>query len=536
MKKKTTTTTRRTASTRATKAGRRPPRALRAAVGDLLTEITLLCSDLDAGLATEIGEAGGELSENEARVLFERILIALRTEQGKKLDKRTRARIAQEVRSIIDGIMEARRTATDAAAEAGRTIRPASGKQTQHLELVKYNGLTPRPVLPEPVYFGRPIPLQEGYARTEDIKLWDGNHRLELYIDEFTDKNHRRPTSKEMLDIMLGILTLPGAGAKADPFEIEKLAQSIAVKGVERPPVIDWHGNAYDGNRRLAACNLILHSSEFDDDAKRRASHVRVWQMPDGATQDQIEAVVIALNFEDDLKMPWPEYVKAKQVYDDYVERFDRKTVRKAVTDIEDRVIRREVATKFGLKIANVTRYIRMVTWANEFREYHTEQERPETEIAHRTNRLFQYFYELDSGRGEDKLATKLQNDPAFKGLVFDLMYDDKFRNWSQVRELKKVVQLPAAVDLLRTAHASAHRETARQLVDDAVFEARKNSTTSRQAGIGEYLSKVTKWLTEDATVASMRTLDPDVLRGFYDAVRANHSTMKRALELGQSR
>ena len=97
-----------------------------------------------------------------------------------------------------------------------------------------------------------------------------------------------------------------------------------------------------------------------------------------------------------------------------------------------------------------------MVVWAHDFQDYHREQDRDETEISNRTNALFQYFYELDSGRGEDKLAVKLRDDEGFRAIVFDLMFDGKFKNWTQIRELRRVYENPEAFDQLK----KAHRET----------------------------------------------------------------------------
>ena len=41
-----------------------------------------------------------------------------------------------------------------------------------------------------------------------------------------------------------------------------------------------------------------------------------MWRAPKGTTEDQFEAIVVALNFEEDHKEEWPEYVKARLVVD----------------------------------------------------------------------------------------------------------------------------------------------------------------------------------------------------------------------------
>jgi hypothetical protein len=161
-----------------------------------------------------------------------------------------------------------------------------------------------------------------------------------------------------------------------------------------------------------------------------------------------------------------------------------------------------------------------MVVWALDFEDYHREQERDEDEIVHRTNELFQYFYELDSGRGEDKLAVKLRNDEGFRAIVFDLMFDGKFKNWAQIRELRRVYDSPDALDELKQAHRETSSATGRVHVNQAIDLARQRSVALRQAGRGDELARITKWLNEDATLAVLRKLEISVLRDFRDAAR----------------
>lgn len=503
-------------------------------VQELMDEIVLLCADVDESLADEVLDAGDGLSDDEARRLFEEVLVTLRSGFSGDLTSGDRTKLREQVRGLVDELVQHPRSGF--ASSGPETVLddgayPVGSDGRTALPLIEANGLKVRPVDPTPTFLGQAIPVREGHVRVTDLNLWNYNHRLKLHIQEFVSTHGRRPDSRELLDIMLGKIRMPGTGTKRDQFQIEKLAGSIAMKGVERPPVIDWWGTPWDGNRRIAACYYILHSDDFGADAKSRASLIKVWQTPENATRDQIDALVLALNFDEEYKLPWPEYVRAQQVYDDYVRRYDQASSHSTVTPHMDVAIRRQVGQKFGIRTQRVTRYVKMVVWAKEFEDFHNENDRDENEIAHRTNALFQYFYELDSGRGEDKLAVKLHADPAFKALVFDLMYEGKFRNWSQVRDLKKVVALPGALEKLREAHAQTHLETAQQLIEDAILQARSSDKTLKQVGVTDRLDQIATWLLEDATVSGFRSIDRAVLTRFRDAVQVHLGTMTSVIE-----
>jgi hypothetical protein len=107
-------------------------------------------------------------------------------------------------------------------------------------------------------------------------------------------------------------------GAEEDEFKIVKLANSTAVNGVRKPPVLDVDGTPLDGNRRIAACLLILNSDEYDAEQKKRVENLYVWKLTEFATADDRRAVVVSLSFEDDCKEQWRAYIKARKVFDDW--------------------------------------------------------------------------------------------------------------------------------------------------------------------------------------------------------------------------
>ena len=371
------------------------------------------------------------------------------------------------------------------AARAFRQATPAGGESFGGLVFHEKNGLKRRPVVPIPTFNGQPIALHEGYVDVTTLPLWIGNHRVELYVDEFRTLNGRDPDAEELLSIMHGKLALPSQDG-TDPFRLRDLAASIARKGVERAPIVTWEGEPKDGNRRIAASRLILADPNASFETKERARWIRVWQAPDGTTNDQFEAIVVALNFEPEHKEPWPEYVKARRVVERY--RVLRDEIPGNLSSSSRQLgLRRQVADMFAIEHKDVKRYLEMVKWAEDFEEYHvTERGLDEAAVRYKANDIFQWFYEVQAGRGPDKLVQKIEQDEALRAIAYDLMYD-VLDSGLQVRNLHKVVADEEALGYLKKAHDETDPDEALKFVDIAIAEAQKNSPT-RKLGFAQFL------------------------------------------------
>lgn len=491
----------------------------------LFNEIQVLCGEIDERLATDLSEIQDGFSDDELRRLFTEILVHIRG--GAEATAEQRVAIAAEVRTLVDDAVERRGQALDMTAapvlvgpvgEMGpAAVGSVSDSDQVHLELTDGAGMTVRPVRPTPTFLGMNVALTEGFAETKNIAFWEENLRLKIDLANFKRREDRDPEADELRQMLWPKGELP----KDDIHKIIPLADDIASRGVQTPPVIDYWGTAWDGNRRLAACLYIITSKDYTQEEKSRARKIRVWQTDEHATKDQIDAIVTSLNFGGDFKMPWPEYVRAQQVYDAYIERRDTEASRRVLSERDETRIRQDIAREFGIKTAEVTRYCKMMVWALEFEDYHREQGREEPDIASSSSAMFQYFYELDSGRGDDKLAAKLRNDDAFRAIVFDLMFDGKFKNWAQIRDLRRVYETPLALDQLKDAHRETSKAVGRERLGEAIDTARQRSVVLRQAGRADELARVTKWINEDATLAVLRKMDLSVLRDFRDAARA---------------
>lgn len=464
---------------------------LREAIRDLLGEIEVLSADFGPTVQKAIAAAkSSPLEPQQAERLYTRVLRILRGNDGTAASE---AEIASEVQKLL----------SEAASEPDCPWGS--------VPLIERNGLRPHQVAPVPSFNNVAVGMWEGYVDVTKLDLWKGNHRVELQVAEFNERHGREPNPDELLQLMQGSLHLPSLDKK-DPFKIDPLARSIARKGVERPPILTCDGEPKDGNRRIAAAKYVVSSGEFSADEVDRARWVKVWVAPPGTTPDQFDAVVVALNFEDDLKEKWPEFVKARLVVAEY--RKERDGVVGGVTTARDRTLKKTVAERFAITTNAVTRYIRMVQWAEDFEEYHVhEQGKDASAVRYKADDIFQWFYEIQAGKSADKITTQMEEDPELRKIVYDLMFE-VMDSGAQVRGLWKIVADPEAMKQLEDAHDNLERDNkkdALELVKEAVTTADRNTATRKKLGFDSFLRSCVDRL-GSAPPDNWRTLDETLL------------------------
>jgi hypothetical protein len=390
----------------------------------------------DVGRQVErILKAGREhpLSRTEAAKLLTNVVETLQ-ENGKKRG-RTPAGMEGNVSALVERIIESRERIEGLKADAGDGGKPVRANATgPGIELLSMHSVEAGPLHPTPWFHETKVPMYHGYVRTIDLALWNRNDRLDIHIRQFRQEYGRDPDRDELLNIMLSKAGL--LGAEEDEFKILKLANSIAVNGVRKPPVLDVNGTPLDGNRRIAACLLILGSDDFDAEQKKRVEYLYVWKLTEHADNDDRRAVVVSLNFEDDCKEEWRAYIKARKVYEDWQAMMLREP-RAGTERIREMQAELSKRYAFGSDTSQVKRFIKMYELAEEYKEYHISQrDRDEFEAEHRTDRDFEYFDELSKGNRAG-VAYQLEQDETLKHMVYDLLYDSKFSSWKVVRDLK---------------------------------------------------------------------------------------------------
>ena len=423
------------------------------------------------------------MTTDEARDLLNRCFDAACRGARRRGDTATARLLEERKESIMANVL---------AANASEPVSACTF--TERLTLQSHEGVEPHPVKPLPFFHDRRIAVIEGFVDVRQIQLSAENKRLKIHVAQFKEAHGREPSSDDLVSVMSSRANLPGVDAE-DEFKIRTLARSIAAGGVRTPPIISFRGRLLDGNRRLGACLHVLESDEFTTEEKGRACKIRVWQLTEHATEDDEEAVVVTLNFEPDLKVEWPEYVKGQIVYEEW----------RSLVEIEERPstnrqqqIKRDIAKRFAITTERVNRYIELVKLANEFEEHHRNvNKRDAREVQHKTKKYFQYFDELGKGRRPGGVNYELTSDDNFKALVFDLLYAGKFRNFSDIRGLKHVARDEEAKELLQEARRIGDLGTAQERVEDALSAGRTAHAMERKTGGNKRVEVFVKWLRE---------------------------------------
>lgn len=467
------------------------------------------------------------LNPDEIHSLLSRVVEVVRAGVTSRNDEAGVSALDQDTEEFIRRVIVLR---TDLVS----TSSTDSTTERSRYQLQGHNGIEPRPVRPNPVFHEREVPVNEGFVQTKDIKVWSENERIDIHLNQFRHANDRMPTPDELLDIMLGRVKLPGV-TDEDQFEIHELARSIAVNGVRKPPIIDVDGTLLDGNRRVTACHYILDSPDFKTEEKQRVEWLQVWQLTEHATVPDREAVIVSLNFEPDNKQDWPEYVKARKVHEFWQAMLTTEP-RANPSKTRQTEIKRQIARRFALSMNEVNRYIQMIDLVDDFEDYHIAERKKDTyAVKHSAERYFQYFDELGKGKSEGGVFWTLNQDEAFKHLVYDLLYDGKFQNWNKIRDLKHVYPNEDAHEFLRRARLEPDPEYAQELVNDGCDLARTLRPEKRQQGANTRVKVFVDWF-RNLPVRAFQVGEPDAislenLKGLHEVLQLVNQHLSHVAE-----
>lgn len=444
------------------------------------------------------------LTRAEARQALTTLIATLGSNSEVLSDNAAKADL-DDTDAFVERVIELREQVRSGSGDDG----PQSNTPPPRLTLVDRLNTKVGAVHPTPIYLGRRVPMVQGFVRTQDVQLWDDNERLDIHTKQFEQQEGREPTPTEVLDIMLSNLKLSGVDEedRDDQFKIRPLARSIAANGVQKPPIIDVDGTLLDGNRRVAASKYILaNPAQFDATERERVEWLFVWQLTEHATDEDRELVMMSLNFEPDFKEEWPAYIKARKVYDRWQALLA--ALPRTPGPKEQAQMKRELSRQFALgdDTTTVNRYLNMMGWALDFEDHHlTKNKRGVYEVQHRASKYFEYFDELQKGRRRPGgVAYALEQDDQLRQTVFDLLYDGKFRRFSQIRDLRYVVDNGDASELLKKAKETTDVDEAQDEVEDALSIARARKAETRMLGANSRIEVFTSWL-EDLPVKAFR-------------------------------
>lgn len=395
----------------------------------------------------EIFQQGNEhpLDRGKAFELLTKIISVLKRNADERGDDATSNSLAGDINQIIQRVIQMREPVIS---ESTKATAPTK------IKLVPHNGIDPRPRLPKQRFQGVEVPMYEGYVKTIDIPLWTENPRTEIELAQFRKENNGRdPNPEQRLELMWG------------NEDIEELAKDIALNGVHTPPIIAVDGTLLDGNRRIAACQYILHnkSKEFDDKAFKNAEYIWIWQLTEHATEEDKQRVIVARNFGSDHKKDWTKYTKAKQVYKAWQEMSSRSRGK-----INKAEIVKILAHNFKLQPNQFNRLIETMQIVENFREYHNEKggDTITYDVENVVDRYYAYLEKIASSR---EVKYELENKE-IQDLIFDLLFDGKFTKDEQFNKgvLVELIREPDALEKLKEAQKET-KEEGRKTIEDEI-------------------------------------------------------------------
>lgn len=360
-------------------------------------------------------------------------------------------------------------------------------------------------------FHGVETTLWQGFVHIDDIEGYVENIRLKFYLNRWRARRGDlalRPTSEDIYGIMLEAdREEPQESRK--PFHIERMAQNITRNGVQEPIIVYADGRAraelWDGNRRLFGTMHIMREARFrqyQDQARWLPTMVVT---PTGSPEDDQRIkhhILTELNFVEKDHIPWPAYVKAEQIYLQY----ERMTAADPTDPMLRRQVREQLAKDYGLKGWRVAdRWIKMYDLAMQFREYHEEEHhRDGVDVDLKIQEKFEYFDELS----KPGVWGALKSDPDARDDVFCWLWDDKFKAFTDVRMVPRILADPVARRQASAEDAdSVKRAIATVIANDPVRVKDKEAANQKIAQFAEWLDSFKREDYRQLDVESLKRL-----------------------------
>jgi hypothetical protein len=297
-------------------------------------------------------------------------------------------------------------------------------------------------------FHGLEVTLWEGRVNVADVSGWVENIRLKYFLNRWharAGNSAATPTTEDIYEIMLDADKEEPAERKK-PFHIARIADSIALNNIQEPIIIFAAPNAatelWDGNRRFYGTVHIMKEPSYKEYRERAQWVPALIYEPSGDPQfdERVKhSVITELNFVEKDHIPWPAYVKAEKIYDEY----HHLTSADPIDPTLSRTAKTKLASDYGLKGWRVAdRWIKMYELASQFKEYHEEEHhRDEVEVDLRIQEKFEYFDELS----KPGVWGPLSRDTEARDEVFNWLWDDKFKSFADVRRVPSIIAEPVA-------------------------------------------------------------------------------------------
>ena len=358
-------------------------------------------------------------------------------------------------------------------------------------------------------FHGIEVTLWQGYIHVDDIAGYVENLRLKFYLNRWRERRgdaNLTPTTDEIYEIMLEADREEPADRKK-PFHVDRMAHSIVRNSIQEPIIVyhDGHGstNLWDGNRRFYGTKHIMREPAFES-IRGQAQWIPAYVVsPAGnpeADRRLKHAILTEMNFVDKDHIPWPSYIKAEQISNQY----ERDMAIAPGDPVLSRQVKERLARDFGLKgWRQADRWIKMYQLARDFKEYQEEEKERETvEVDLSIQEKFEYFDELS----KPGVWGRLKGDPDSRDLVFDWLWDGKFKAFPDVRMVPRILDNPAARVIASAPDLeSVRRAIHRVIADDPVHIKTTEAANEKIKQFAEWLNSFKR---EDYKQLSASTLE----------------------------
>ena len=362
---------------------------------------------------------------------------------------------------------------------------------------------SPNPRLVHKSFHGRKIPLWEGVAKVDKVYGWVNNPRLELELKRFKDDHAGRdPTNDEILAIMIAV----------KEFGVKDLADDIRSNGVRQPIILGSDGKLLDGNRRFYAVKYVLSKTDVNDPNYQDFTKIPVWVLDNSCSADDEQRILVQENFYPALKVEWPDYVKARYVYD----------------DLMNGIPAQAVGQKYNWRTSKVGETKKIMDLIGEFVQFATT---PKDEEGLGINELeaervaaerYQQFNEA-----QKSFLSQLATDFDFKIQFFRWVHEGKFSSFQEVRVAWEGWKDPNVRRILLTNDPESAKKARAEVEYKKVV---KNNVVDA----AERINDIVKFL-EQLTAAEISSLPEDAIETLMKALSTVGEMGKAAKNNAQS-
>ena len=203
------------------------------------------------------------------------------------------------------------------------------------------------------------------------------------------------------------------------------------------------------------------------NDQQHRLRRIPMFVLPEGASEDDKQAIIIQENYAPSLKNEWPQVVTNGRIHRRYLQLSNQ------YPSEQELDIRRRVQLELPrFTVTDIRDRINTWNLIEEFRAEYGDEDN-EDNLESRINKSFQYFRQAnDTFRNKNVFS-----EPEFKELLFHGIQKELFPSFASVRRLEEIYGNPQAKDVFLGGEG-LHGTALRSNFDRATATARLEDVT----------------------------------------------------------